>query len=80
MVVGLTSREVFRPWCLLICEVFSVIDGIAIQGSVTKSICNAEIHIVVEFRVESNGVVHHSELGSKDHGKIIGVWDPMNKD
>jgi len=29
------------------------IDGIAIQGSVTKSIQNAEMHIIVEFGVES---------------------------
>ena len=54
--MGLTSREVFRSGCLLMHEVFSVIDGIAIQGSVTKVIWNSEMLIVVEFRVETNGV------------------------
>jgi len=62
------------------CEVSLVIVGIAIQGLVTNLIWIAEMHIRVEFRVESNSVVCHPELGSKDHGEIIGVWDPMNKD
>ena len=65
---------------MLTCKFSLVIVGIAIQGSVTKSSQNAELHIRVEFRVESNSVVCHPELGSKDHGEIIGVWDPMNKD
>ena len=45
-------------WCLLMCEVFSVIVGIGIHGLVTKLSWNAEIHIRVEFRAEINGVVH----------------------
>ena len=65
---------------MLMCEVSLVIVGIAIQGLVTNLIWIAEMHIRVEFRVESNSVVCHPELGSKDHGEIIGVWDPMNKD
>jgi len=61
-------------------EVFLVIVGIAIQVLVTKLIQNAEMHIVVDFGVEINGGVSHLELRSKDCGKIIGGWNPMNKD
>jgi len=36
--------------------------------------------IIMEFGGDSNGVGLPFELGLEDHGKIIGVQDPMNKD
>jgi len=70
------QEKYLYQWCLIIHEVILVIVNVAIQGLVTKLSWNAEMHIGVEFRVESNGVVHHPELGLKDHGEIVGVQDP----
>jgi len=48
-VVGLTSKEVFGPGCLLTCEGFPVID-VLLPGVGDQVIQNADMHIMLKDR------------------------------
>jgi len=79
IVMGLASGEIFGTGCLITHGVV-VIAGIANPMISDQVNPNAGMHIIMGFRVESNGVVHQFGIGLGEYGEIVGVQDPMGDD